>query len=235
MRTPLLRHLETEDLVRLVDHALEPDELVTFEAHLATCADCGARSRLIQDWTGSLHSVLESTDAGVALPDRLVIPRRAGWRAAAVILLIASAGLAVPPLRAWIVQIGGRVWTSIRHQPSVAVAPRGAAELPRVLVRPGGTEFAIILPIDATAAVEVEVVAGDSLAVTQTAARPGHAGRLVMLPNAVRLGSKSDYLVQVPVSLRRLLLRQGDSVVRVFRPATVGDRWFVPLQPETAR
>src|SRR6185295_14580411 len=124
MRTPLLRHLETEDLVRLVDHALEPDELVTFEAHLATCADCGERSRLIQDWTGSLRSVLESTDAPVALPDRLVIPRRATWRAAAVILLIASAGLAVPPLRAWIIEAGARVWATVRYGPSTTVVFR---------------------------------------------------------------------------------------------------------------
>jgi len=218
-----------------MDQAVNPSERTIYEAHLATCSTCQEQSQLIREWTGSLASALDRSDSAVDLPHDLKVPRRTGWRAAAVIILIASAALGVPPLRAVIIEAGGRAWTSISQRLGIGVVVRTAAELPRVLTRPEGPDFTVILPPDSTAALEIEVVAGDSLAVTQTAAPHGHAGRLIMLPNAIQLGSRSDYLVQVPMSVRRLALRQGDSVIRTFRPSAVGQHWTVPLQTETVR
>src|SRR5262245_49635224 len=126
-----------------MDQALGPDEQATFEAHLATCAECHDRSRLIREWSGSLTAVLEDTDSQVKIPERLVIPRRANWRAAAAIILFASA-LAVPPVRAWIIQTGGRMWSSLRHLSSPVTPAPAPVAVPKVLAKVEGPEFTVL-------------------------------------------------------------------------------------------
>jgi ferric-dicitrate binding protein FerR (iron transport regulator) len=236
MTTPLVRHLETEDLVRLMDEAVESPEQATLEAHIAICPDCGRRSQLVQDWSESLSSVLVTTDRPVALPDSVTLPRRSGWRAAAAIALIIAAALAAPPLRAWMVQAGARVWAAMTPLGATKAPARIATGAPRALTRPGGPDFSILLaPGDTGSTLVVETVSGDSLSVTRTATRPGTSGsRLVMLPDAIQLGGNADYVVQVPLSVRRLFLKRGDAVIRTLRPAAVGERWVLPFQGETA-
>ena len=192
--------------------------------HLEGCAECGQRLALLERRTRRLSTLVAEIDvpAGFRYPAlrtaRTWSP--GGWlRAAAVVLVVLSSLLLVPPVRAWAIGWVSARWTRITvDRPAAQARPR-VLEVPaepasaRVGFAPVGDELAIVvaaeqaggaLILTTTSASEVtfEVVDG-----TGGETPLVHAGGLRIL-NAPT--SRASYRVALPPSIARIHVRVGD-------------------------
>jgi cytoskeletal protein RodZ len=109
--------------------ALDPDEALEIDLHLATCEACGAELLELEGVSAFLGKVSEHDVALVAGPPRQVLDRllseaRAKKRRTRRVLQAVAASAAV-------IALGGTVWTAVggqaRQESSTASAPRSVA------------------------------------------------------------------------------------------------------------
>ncbi|MFG3440945.1 anti-sigma factor family protein [Nonomuraea sp. NPDC047897] len=109
--------------------ALDPDEALEIDLHLATCEACGAELLELEGVSAFLGKVSEHDVALVAGPppqvlDRLLSEARAKKRRTRHVLQAVAASAAV-------LAVGGTIWTAVgapaRQESSTASAPRPAA------------------------------------------------------------------------------------------------------------
>ncbi|MFC5822606.1 anti-sigma factor family protein [Nonomuraea insulae] len=103
--------------------ALEPDEALEIDHHLATCDDCGAELAELAGVTSFLGKVSERDVELVASPPRQVLDRLLNDRVKRArrgrVLMAVAASAAV-------VAVGGTVWTSVQSRPASESAAAGA-------------------------------------------------------------------------------------------------------------
>jgi hypothetical protein len=233
-------HVEAGDLVRLMDGEVSSDERETINAHLAECAECGARRETLQRQSAAIAELLRSIDvAPPATPLRLTVLPAPGssarrWRLVAAVTLLAVAGsIAVPPVRAWIANVARMVWAKMaggRSADITPMPPSGPTDAGAVSFVPAGSILTIRVPSRPGARLIIETVDGDR-ATAMGVAGKAIAG-LVVLPEELRLGQPSaatDYLVRVPARLDQLRLIIGNEQPRTLRPGRVGERTVILL------
>lgn len=238
-------HLSDGELLRLLDADGSSDELARFEAHATACHRCAAGLRSLRHAVDVVHvgiAAIDVPDAAVAGagPARDPRPARAfaqapapaaaptlwhrGWaRAAIVLLALAGALVGVQPLRArirgWVVA----TWIGVLGQRSVAARPQPAAPpaplaRPALWFRPAGPELRVVVAArqstgqlvvqpSAEPAASLEIVPGDAAVV------PLASERLLEIGNTS--ASRSSYVLRLPRSLQRVVVRVGDQAETV--------------------
>ena len=215
---------ERQDVARETSLRLEDARARDQALHLEGCAECGQRLARLERRARRLSTLVAEID----LPAEFRYPAlRAGrtwsppgWlRAAAVVLVVLSSLLLVPPVRAWALGWVSARWTRItadrpaeRARPRVSAAPAARASA-RLGFAPVGDELAIVvtaepaggaLILTTTSAPEVtfEVVDG-----TGGETPLVHAGglRILNMPT-----SRASYRVALPPSVERIEVRVGD-------------------------
>lgn len=229
--TSLTLHPEAGALVRLLDGALEDDERVFVTTHVRGCPTCVERTADLRVLSHGLSRVLARTDAVrgkggriLSLPARARrAPRRSWLRAAMIVLALAAAALAAPPVRAWLVS----GWTVLRAgRDAPAGAPPAAAE-PNAISFPF-TDTVFVLVIDTrqsagTLTIGFTMRPGPVRA-EATSGRP----ELMVVPEGLRIANDpadtGSYRVDVPspvsvvrvriAGMERLLRARSDEPVR---------------------
>src|SRR5687768_8879928 len=121
-------HADDGEIVRWIDGALGSGERAALEAHTARCPQCSARRDVFARRTRRLSEMLAAIDVQVPIGTfRLSVTSRVTsrpayvlripvrWRVAAVLALLLGGAAAVPPVRAWIVEIARSAWTAATH------------------------------------------------------------------------------------------------------------------------
>lgn len=242
-----LLHADDADIVRWIDGALPNEERAVLEAHLKGCAECSTRQAAVVRRAGRMSELLRALDRSApATPLRLTVaphpaslPVRAGrlpgyWRVAAVLALALAGAAAVPPVRAWIVEVAKAVWA--RATGSTVRSERGpadpaAAQTGAVAFVPIGPVLTIRLPARRNATLTVEVVGGEQVSALGAAHRPP---RLLVFPDELRIEDEevaADYVVRVPVRLEAVRIVIGGGSAQIFRPSAPGERRTFSLTP----
>lgn len=225
-------HPDDADLLRWVDGALPPAERAVLEEHVSGCDPCRVRQARIVRRVSRLSEVLRETDLPVPAPAlRTRVSRArgrasAGWKVAAVVVLLIGASTAVTPVRAWFVAMAKTAWARIKPGATGVIESASGS----VSFMPGNGTLVVRVPERAGASLTIEVVDGD-----RVTAAGGNAGGVTVLPNEVRFAPDgkpvADYAVSVPLRVGTVRVVVGEKTARVLRPATVGERWSVPLTP----
>jgi anti-sigma factor RsiW len=224
-------HPDDADIVRWVDGALSPDERAALETHVASCGECRRRRATFERRSARFSQLLRETDVAplvtaLRFPARDVAPvHRAGWRAAAVVLLSLGAAMAVTPVRAWVLSAAKAAWARISPASPAPQGPDAGA----VSFVPVGSTITVRIPERQNAELTIEVVAGD-----RVSAHGGTGSAVTVLPDEVRFADEAtasvEYLVRVPLRVGTIRVYVGGGNVRIFRPSVVGERWTVPLE-----
>lgn len=218
------RHPGDGDLVRLLDGEVDGAAL---REHVAGCSACRRRYRQLEERTRRVGRLLdagaplvrEGDVGGAGADERGSAGRRSHgpsrWaKVAAVVLLLAGAGLAVGPVRAWVADQVERVVRTLGFDdgPGSAAVPRGAS----VSFTPEGRRLSIrVAALQRGGRLELATRegAGDvsgSVVSASGEARPG----FTVLPSGLRIengsSSRASYRVVVPASLEAVEVRIGD-------------------------
>ena len=220
-----------------------------WERHLEGCADCGSRLALLERRSRRLSALV----AEVNLPAEFRFPvlrspvlrarpawRQGGWlRAAAVVLVVLSSLLLVPPVRAWALGWVSARWTRITaDRPADAVRPRvseapAAGASTRLGLTPAGdalalvidaeqTEGALILTTTSAREVTFEVVDGPDGETPLV-----HAGGLRVLNVPT---SRASYRVALPPGVQRIHIRVGARAPVLVERARIGGELRIDLR-----
>jgi hypothetical protein len=231
------RHATDGDLVRLLDAETTSAD-AELKAHVAECADCGARLTRLRQRSERLSAALRAADVPSVNAARIRPPfdqasvahlraqrRHVGlWmrpavRAAAALLLLAGVAAASPAARTWIVDQVARLRGSPAPAPAPDRAPQGSGQSPRGSVGaivwfapPAGGEL-IVRFDERPSAGSLELARGnDARAAAQVVARAG-SEVLVVLPGELRVrnspASTADYRLTLPPSVRRVRIHLG--------------------------
>jgi anti-sigma factor RsiW len=235
-------HLEDGTLVRQLDGALEEDEISVVPAHLASCGPCANRLATLGRRSQRLNQLLAATDVPVPSmtlrTSRWFVPSRAVAVAAVVLLLLASAIIAVRPARAWIVERSLELWTLMTGGTDEVPAPDDqvgttSASATAVSFTPSGDHFLIRV----SGYQQAGVVTVETAAVSQVTAevRGGAATEdLVVLPDGLRIvntiQSAADYHVLLPATLGEITVEVAGHVAANFRPRGALSSWTVLLK-----
>jgi len=230
-------HTDDGALVRWLDGEAIGEERHALAAHLTACAVCEARLATLKDRAARVSRALVAADEHVA--------RRArpggnwGLRAAAGVAVLLGVGLAVEPVRAWILERAETVWTVVtgdRGTPAPA-SPDGqtAAGDPAaasITFVPSGDVFVLeVASRQDGGELVIETVGTGTASATVAGGTGGES--FVVLPSGLRVAndpaSHAEYLVRVPAGLRAIVLVVADGPRRRYEPAGVGERWAVPL------
>jgi hypothetical protein len=212
--------------------------------HLEGCADCGRRLALLERRARRLSALVAEIDvpAGFRHPVLRARPRwrPGGWvRAAAIVLVVLSSLLLVPPVRAW--ALG---WVSARWMRIVAGAPAGTsaprAEGPaavgastRVGFVPAGDELSIVLTAEQAGGALILTRTSASEVVFEVVGGTGggtplvHADGLRILNVAT---SRASYLVALPPSVQRIHVSVGARARILVRRVHIGRELRVDLR-----
>lgn len=235
--TPTDRHPPDGDLVRLVDGEDDTDDV---RDHVEACDRCRSRLRRLRRRSDGLSRLLEATDPLVrtsatgahgGADDRIGadrgddgrgdrgarwIPRRRWTRIAAGVALLLAGGMAIQPVRAWVVDRARDVVERLRS---------GGAEDGGSLPDAGGTSVAFV-PEESELSIHVEhaqmagalelVASADRRQVEASIGRAesGGSASLEVLPSGLRIrnerSSSTSYRVIVPSSLAEVRVRIAD-------------------------
>jgi anti-sigma factor RsiW len=231
-------HMDDGALVRWLDGEALGEERHALAAHLTACAACEARLAAIRDRAARVSRELVALDGHAARP----LPRRSAWalRAAAGFAVLLGVGMAVEPVRAWILERADHVWTVVageRGNPPVApdqTAPAAAPAAGSITFVPAGDVFVLeVTSRQAGGEVVIETVGTGTASATVTGGTGAES--FVVLPAGLRIvndaASRAEYLVQVPGGLSAIVLAVADGPRRRYQPAGAGERWTVPLGP----
>ncbi len=220
---PAPEHLDDGALVRFLDG--EAGGRSGVEAHLAACPACTERLAVLRRRSVNLGILLARGDFAVPAPPAAAAPvdelaaRRAARRApprpwlqaAAVAMLLVSAGLFAAPVRGW---VRGLVSASEQAavRPAPAPRPRAAEPAPagtRIQFTPRGPELTVdVAHPQAGGALLLEAGPG-----TTASAEVRGPAELLVLPSGLRIAndpsSAAEYRVTVPASVRRVRVRVG--------------------------
>lgn len=232
--TSLTLHPEAGALLRLLDGALEDDERVLVTTHVRGCPTCVERTADLRVLSHGLSRVLARTDAVresggriLSLPRRArPAPRRTWRRAAMIVLALAAAALAAPPVRAWLASGLEAIRGAGRDAPAEAPAP--AAVEPNAIAFPF-TDTVFVLTIDTRQSAGTLTIAftmrPGPVRAEATSARP----ELMVVPDGVRIANDASdpgsYRIDLPEPVRvvrvriagveRLLHARADEPARV--------------------
>jgi hypothetical protein len=186
-----------------------------------------------------LGALLRATDApvpAIAYPlERIAraARRRAAkrWSAAAAVLVLASAGLGVAPVRAWIVRAARAMWAAAAGRAPAAAAPAAPRAASSVSFTPSGRIFTVhVAGGQAAGTLTLESTAGTEASAAVTA---GEGATLVVLPDGLRVdnqpGATASFVVRVPATAR-VIVSIGPAAPRVFAPSGPGQRWVLDLR-----
>lgn len=230
-------HLSDGELVRLMDGQAEPGEREWGRDHLAACAACDRRFRVLRRRSGAISALLAEADVEVPATLRDAGPRvarmaaasaarhrRVAWmRAASIAALVVAAGVLAGPARAWVTNWVAEVWPGIlagRRQPAAeAGAPPEPVEVgARVRFRPIGAELSIELA-SAQDAGRLELRVGADPTTLVEVLGDGAEAELLVLPGGVRVlnspGESASYRVTVPATVRTVRIFVRDSTVAI--------------------
>lgn len=246
---PAFEHLDDGAIVRFLDGEAAVDERAGVEAHLAACPRCTERLAALRRRSVNLGVLLARGDfalppAPAAPADELAArraarraPMRPWLQAAAVAMLMVSAGLFAAPVRDWVRGLVGSGATPTAERPAPApTAPSAEAPLAgaRIQFTPQGAELSVeiahpqaggVLRLEAgtasTASAEVRAPAGTAPA------------ELLVLPAALRIAndpsSVAEYRVTVPASVRRVRVRVGRTAPLIVEGDELAGGRVIPL------
>jgi len=241
-------HLEDEQIQRLLHRELDAYLSATVSGHLAQCERCRGRleeARREEEW---IIGLVRRLDEAVPPLDAAAVLTRARSRtrawgvgrwAAALLVLAGAAGVAyaVPgsPLPGWIRRVAGEAGGPTRQTAGPASPSRPASA--GVAVTPG-ERFTIVFRARQEGMLAVSLVDGPDLTLRARHGAPTFTTELHGLA-VENEGSRVDYDLELPrgapwvevrTGRRRLLLKQGDSVIAT-RPAEVDGSYLIPLEP----
>ena len=240
--TMAMEHLGDEELVQLLDGEAAEGERTAWFNHLGDCLPCSERMQELESASCWLQENVAALDAGIGVDEltrarALSAARRArplsavrhplrqpGWsRVAAAIALVVVAGLAVEPVRAWVLDNAGRLMDRVDSAPASTAVARGSISTAPIVSfatteplfrveldqpQSAGELTIRVAPVDAASAGMTEV-AEESLSVLP--------GGLLIENNAASVAS---YTIELPVStVRRVQVLAGG---RLLLDASVG-------------
>ena len=222
-------HADDGAIIQWIDGALSREERAALDSHFADCAECAARRAAIVRRGQRLSALLRQSDLPVPVAAlRVTLARRrqglpVQWKVAAALALALAGAVAVPQVRAWIVDVARAVW-----------GPRPATpQIGAVSFVPEGTVLTIRTPARAGGRLMLEVVVGDRVSAVGAGGRP--LPGLTVLPDEVRIGDAGDsaavYTVRIPARLLSVRVIVGNATAQVFRPSSVGERREFILAP----
>lgn len=251
-------HLDDGELLCLLDGEADGALRTDGEAHLAACGTCRERLDRYRTRRERLAHLLVRADYPVPVApsaDPKVIPLRPRaaaprpafggrpWlRAAAVVLLLATAAAMATPARAWIMEWVGRQWSRVAQEDRPA-APRSApVQAPpaqaqasaQVRFVPAGSELRVdVANPQSTGALTLVPVSGQSASAEVVGAQ---AVEMLVVPSGLRIrntpGASADYRVQVPDGVRRVRVRIGSGSEITVERAEIGSAGTrLPLTP----
>ena len=160
------------------------------------------------------------------------------WRAAAVIALLLAGAAGVPPVRAWIVGTVQHAWASVTGHEAPAAQP-SAAPVATPAGNMGGVVFPATDPLIIRLATlqaaggSVTVEGTDAKAVSVSITGEPNAAELLVTPDGVRIvnrrASAAGYVVRVPASVGRVLVKVADQPARSFDAPEPGHRFTVDV------
>ncbi|HEX8358567.1 MAG TPA: zf-HC2 domain-containing protein [Longimicrobium sp.] len=245
---PAFEHLDDGAIVRFLDGEAAADERAGVEAHLAACPVCTERMAALRRRSVNLGILLARGDFAVpALPapaaapvvDELAarraarrMPARPWLQAAAVAMLLVSAGLFAAPVRGWVRGLlgTGSEQTAVRPAPAPpAPAPEAALAGARIQFTPQGAELSVdIAHPQAGGALHLESAPGSTASAEVRAPAGTAPAELLVLPSALRIAndpaSVAEYRVTVPASVRRVRVRIGNSPPIIVESTELGRR-----------
>jgi hypothetical protein len=229
------RHLEDGHLLQLLDG--ESGVPAGARAHVESCAVCRERFGALREAADRLRASLPD----VALPD-LHLHRRApvrGWMrtfpaaAAAAILILASAAVAMPPVRQWLARQFDPPTVDSGPAPE-PVTPGAPAVAVGIVASFIPSDTLLTIRVDArqnAGALELKAVEGGKV----SAQAIGAAGteELLLAPSEIRImngpSASADYRISIPAHVRAVRIviggREGPTIRNV---AGLAER--VPLQ-----
>jgi hypothetical protein len=227
-------HLDTADLVRIVDGQLDADEQRTAEQALEQCVVCRTGARRVHDRTTRLSAVL--ADADWTPPARALADIRGGHAAAAasraagrrarvriaagIAVLLIGAALVTTPAAAWLARTAASAWSAITNgaesTPPAAAPGDAAASQHAFDYVPDAGELTLRIAATARGSVRLESAAGDRLTLHILRA---DAPEVLLLPREVRIAGVSSaaatHRVRVPrqVTAVRVVIDGSEPVV----------------------
>jgi anti-sigma factor RsiW len=244
---PAFEHLDDGAIVRFLDGEAAADERAGVEAHLAACPVCADRLVDLRRRSLNLGILLSRGDFAVpplpAAPAAPVVdelaarraarrmPARPWLQAAAVAMLLVSAGLFAAPVRGWVRGLlGGDAPVAERPAPPL---PAPTTEVPRAGARiqftPQGAELSVeVSHPQAGGALLLEAGPGTTVSAEVRAPAGTAPAELLVLPSALRIAndpaSVAEYRVTVPASVRRVRVRIGSAPPTIVERAGLGRR-----------
>jgi hypothetical protein len=246
---PAFEHLDDGAIVRFLDGEAAADERAGVEAHLAACPRCTERLAALRRRSVNLGVLLARGDFAVppvaAAPVDDLAARRAARRApmhpwlqaAAVAMLMVSAGLFAAPVRDWVRGLASGGGSPAAEQPASAPTAT-SAEVPlagaRIQFTPEGAELSVeIAHPQAGGALRLESSAGSTASAEVRAPAGTAPAELLVLPSALRIAndpaSVAEYRVTVPASVRRVRVRIGSGPPNVVEGAGLAGGRVIPL------
>lgn len=250
-------HLDESDLLRLVDGEGNPWELRRWQTHVEACEACASRAERLRTRSARLSDLLSK----IQLPPdfeyptlpvplqptqtrhgRVVAFPDTGWlRAAVVAALLLLGAVAVPPVRAAVVEWVSQRWTEVATlfgdrdpEEQVVYEEEGAGST--LWFTPGGEE--LFLEIDAhqsQGSLVLWVVEGPegSLNVLD-AANSGSEETPILSDRGIRIRNReqstAQYEVGIPVTVDRVRVRIGDAPPVVLSTQEIGSAKIIELQ-----
>ena len=219
----LNRHPDDATLVRHLDGEDSRDEQAPLATHLAACADCARRRRVIAERSRWLGDLLGRTDPAprtftLRLDRRVERPGPPQWiaAAAAALLVLGAVALSVSPVRAWILErwADARRLLGVPERTASTRAPSGGARdtASTVWFTPTADVLTIrVTTRQADGSLLLEAIAGRTASAVVRGA--GEGDELIVLPDELRItntaASRAMYRVALPAQLKRVVVFIG--------------------------
>ena len=213
-------HLEDGALVRYLDQECDGDERAAVRGHVNACGACAGRLAELERRARALQGALRAGDQ----PARAVPSGpRWGLRAAAAVLVLLAIGGAVRPVRAWIVERAGALWSAFTggSESPAPVAPVPPAQTAVSFVPADGPFTIELAGRQSAGALSLEAVPGDTARATVLGGNGAES--LVVLPAGLRIvnppASAARYRIALPARLGPVRVIVGGAAPRIFDPA----------------
>ncbi len=257
--TQTLFHPVDADLLGFIDGELSGEDARVVEEHLSRCADCQQTVESLSASTSDLESFLRDVSIPrvtppfvtrrVRPPQLAIIPKssrvppwytRTSLRAALIVCGIGVATFAVTPVRGWVIDFIRNVIQSTDSQADSqdAADPPTSVQLntSSVAFVPDGQRFEVFIAQHQREGV-LTIVAVEGTQARGSIAGSGAADALMVTGGGLSIqnspGSQSSYNVQIPPSVRQIVIRiSNDDSVQIFRDEVVREgEMIVSLSP----
>ena len=187
---------------------------------------------------GDLLAQADVATRPIAYPEdrvRTALRRRARWRVAAVLVLLAAGAAGVSPARAWIVGAARALLAHVVRAPAPARAPTQPPGTAAGAVTSSVGDVFTLRLVSRQAGGSVGFVAEDRQTVTaRVLAAPGQSGgEITVLQDGIRIAndpaSTADYEMRIPARLTRVVVIVAGEAPRAWHPSAPGDHWRLPL------